>query len=1192
MKNFLFAAFALLVSGLQIASAQCDCPPLDQRTEVTISDAGSGTGTTTWTCDNTYLLDGYVFVNDGQALTIEPGTVIKGMAGAGADAAALIVARGGQLFAEGTADCPITFTHQADPLDGSVAYDLSGQWGGVIILGAAPTNLPTGEGQIEGVPADNDRAAYGGTNAADNSGVLSYVSIRHGGTTLAAANEINGLTLGGVGSGTTIHHVEVIANEDDGIEFFGGTVQINYAAVAFAGDDSFDWDQGFSGGGHHWFSINKPGLGDRGGELDGDDSPTVTANGQPFAIPTVTNWTIMGQGSAANKQGLLFRAGTGGHVSNVVIVGFGEGIELEDVQSPSDAFDKWAAGDLTLANFRMQDVNELIDYDGVAVADGDAQLDNYAAAQNMTLANVGVDNTWSTNASGTQFTDAFNPVPTSNVDASGMYPYMGAFDADGENWLGGWSYLDESGAAVTGLPNEGEGNTNVETCDCPDLADRTEVIISDAGQGTGTTTWTCDNTYLLDGYVFVNDGQALTIEPGTVIKGMAGAGADAAALIVARGGQIFAEGTESCPIIFTFEADPLDGSVAFDTRGQWGGVIILGAATTNLPTGEGQIEGVPADNDRAAYGGTNDADNSGVLSYVSIRHGGTTLAAANEINGLTLGGVGSGTTIDHIEIISNEDDGIEFFGGSVNVKHLLVAFAGDDSFDYDQGWHGKGQFWTAIQDPAVGDRAGEFDGDDSPTVTADGQPYAIPSLYNLTVVGRGIAANKQGFLFRAGAGGHLHNAIMANIAEAIELEDVQEPSDAFDKWAAGDLTLSNITMTAVGEAIDYDGSAVADGDAQLDSYAAANGIGMGDAGIDFEFGFNATGVAVTNPVDLTPAGDVSTTATAADAWFDAADYRGAFAPNSNWAAGWTYLDGIGFFSEGTTTVAGCTDPAADNYDASATVDDGSCIYLGCTDEAADNYDAQANEDDGSCVYSGCTDEAADNYDAAATTDDGSCLYTGCTDAAADNFDPQANTGDPATECQYNGCTSADAVNYDATANTDDGSCQFNVTFRVDMWNMDAAARIVGDFTAGAAVDMVWANYSLYKFTTALPSGTYTFHFETVGGTSEAITREIVVTGGMDMAAVCFDSFEACAGCTNAEFADFNPHAGEMTACEEAPVAGCTYADATNYDAAANVEDGTCAFELGSSCPGDLNDDGSIGTNDLLAFLAAFGTVCE
>ena len=105
------------------------------------------------------------------------------------------------------------------------------------------------------MPSDNDRAAYGGTNDADNSGVMTYVSIRHGGTQLGAANEINGLTLGGVGSGTTIHHVEVISNDDDGIEFFGGTVEVDYAAVAFCGDDSFDWAQGYSGGGSNWFVI-------------------------------------------------------------------------------------------------------------------------------------------------------------------------------------------------------------------------------------------------------------------------------------------------------------------------------------------------------------------------------------------------------------------------------------------------------------------------------------------------------------------------------------------------------------------------------------------------------------------------------------------------------------------------------------------------------------------------------------------------------------------------------------------------------------------------------------------------------------------------------------------------------------------------------------------------------------------------
>jgi hypothetical protein len=386
-------------------------------------------------------LDGYVFVNSGQTLTIEPGTVVKGMAGQGADAAALIVARGGMIDAEGTADCGITFTFEADDLDGATPYNTTGQWGGVILLGDAPTNLPTGEGQIEGVPADNDRAAYGGANANDNSGVLRYVSIRHGGTQLGAANEINGLTLGGVGAGTTIDHIEVLSNEDDGIEFFGGTVEINYAAVAFVGDDSFDWDQGFSGGGSFWFNINDPAMGDRGGELDGDDSPDVTADGMPFAIPSVTNWTMIGRGPAAGKQGMLFRAGTGGHISNAIIAGFAEGIEIEDVQNPSDAFDKWSAGDLTLNNIEFDNVTEIIDYDGTAVADGDAQLDAYAAANSLVFSNTGIDYDWSANASGTAFTNPFNPAPTTGTN-------NGAF-INGNNWLAGnWSYLDVSGAAV------------------------------------------------------------------------------------------------------------------------------------------------------------------------------------------------------------------------------------------------------------------------------------------------------------------------------------------------------------------------------------------------------------------------------------------------------------------------------------------------------------------------------------------------------------------------------------------------------------------------------------------------------------------------------------------------------------------------------------------------------------------------
>ena len=147
----------------------------------------------------------------------------------------------------------------------------------------------------------------------------------------------------------------------------------------------------------------------------------------------------------------------------------------------------------------------------------------------------------------------------------------------------------------------------------------------------------------LDGFVFVNDGDTLTIEAGTVIKGAPGTQADASALIVARGAYIVAEGTAEEPIIMTFEGDPLDGSIPYTTKGQWGGLILLGSAKLNSVPGESAIEGIPTSEARGLYGGDNDEDNSGVLKYISVRHGGTDIGAGNEINGLTFGGVGSGT---------------------------------------------------------------------------------------------------------------------------------------------------------------------------------------------------------------------------------------------------------------------------------------------------------------------------------------------------------------------------------------------------------------------------------------------------------------------------------------------------------------------------------------------------------------------
>ncbi|HHB52491.1 MAG TPA: hypothetical protein ENK75_05555 [Saprospiraceae bacterium] len=224
-----------------------------------------------------------------------------------------------------------------------------------------------------------------------------------------------------------------------------------------------------------------------------------------------------------------------------------------------------------------------------------------------------------------------------------------------------------------------------------------EYTIKDDGNGTGTTTWKEGKTYIRDGFVFVNSGQTLTIEPGTIIKGKSGQGAEASALIVARGGKIIAEGTKDKPIIFTAEADDLKGSVDKGARGLWGGLIVLGNARLNTEPAEQQVEGIPTTEPRGVFGGNDDNDNSGVIKYVSIRHGGTDIGEGNEINGLTLGAVGSGTEIDYVEVISNNDDGIEFFGGTVGVKHAVLSLCGDDGFDYDMGFRGKGQFWVVLQ---------------------------------------------------------------------------------------------------------------------------------------------------------------------------------------------------------------------------------------------------------------------------------------------------------------------------------------------------------------------------------------------------------------------------------------------------------------------------------------------------------------
>ena len=240
---------------------------------------------------------------------------------------------------------------------------------------------------------------------------------------------------------------------------------------------------------------------------------------------------------------------------------------------------------------------------------------------------------------------------------------------------------------------------------------------------TTNTTWSNDKVYELTGRITVTSGATLTIQEGTIIKGRAGTGANASALLIARGGKLMAEGTAALPIVFTSVADeitPADlvaGNYASpnldpDINGLWGGVLVLGyapisASNSNGDVSEVQIEGIPTSDPNGLYGGSNAADNSGVIRYISIRHGGANIGSGNEINGLTLGGVGNATVIDGVEIVANQDDGIEFFGGTVNVSNVVSWNVGDDAIDTDQSWGGTLDNFVII---APSDHCFELDG--------------------------------------------------------------------------------------------------------------------------------------------------------------------------------------------------------------------------------------------------------------------------------------------------------------------------------------------------------------------------------------------------------------------------------------------------------------------------------------------------
>ena len=239
-----------------------------------------------------------------------------------------------------------------------------------------------------------------------------------------------------------------------------------------------------------------------------------------------------------------------------------------------------------------------------------------------------------------------------------------------------------------------------------------------------TTTLTSDKVWTLKGYVYITDGAKLIIQPGTTIISDI---SEKGALCIERGAQIFAEGNPSQPIIFT--SGRRDGEKA---PGDWGGIVILGKAKTNRssqPTIEGGI-GRP-------YGGSNDADNSGILRYVRIEYAGVAALPNSEINALTLGGVGSGTIIENVQTVYANDDAFEFFGGTVSPKNLYAFATADDDFDFDFGYTGTVSNSIAKRDPLFIDNGDAGNGVecDNDGVGSSAQPYTHPKLNGMVLIG-------------------------------------------------------------------------------------------------------------------------------------------------------------------------------------------------------------------------------------------------------------------------------------------------------------------------------------------------------------------------------------------------------------------------------------------------------------------------
>ncbi|MDC0494736.1 hypothetical protein OAN87_01745, partial [bacterium] len=667
-------------------------------------------------------------------------------------------------------------------------------------------------------------------------------------------NEINGLTLQGVGHGTLIDYVQVQGNQDDGIEWFGGTVNVKHAVLTNNDDDDIDFDEGYQGNIQYALIIKNQTPGatpvgsndPRGIELNSSDDDYT-----PETAGVIANVTIIG-GDAANyaeEYGMRLRGSATAAIHNSAVTGYDVTCaRIDDSDTDGDSSTPKLDTPITLNNF-------LCDTAGVAFlkeqpVEGSTVIEEgISFDENLAIVN----------------TSALLDVPT----AIAAYDNGSAFIFDETRYIGAvdpsasvawWADWTLPGSVIT---QEEAQETSFVSCN----SSKTECTVS----GTIDEDYTMVNgvEYRLDGVVTVGAGNVeiqtademqaiidagvtLTIRAGVEVKAF-----DDGVLLVTRGSKLIANGSSASPITFS-SIDP-----DYDGMGEWGGVVIQGFAPQYGQGGTGacfndgeawcNVLGEGGDFVQE-YGGNLPGDDSGIIRYVRIAEGGLIAGPNNEINGLTLQGVGHDTLIDYVQVHGNQDDGIEWFGGTVNVKHALLTNNDDDDIDFDEGYQGNIQYALIIKNQTpnatpVGSndpRGIELNSSDD-----DYTPETAGVIANVTIIG-GDAANyaeEYGMRLRGSVTAAIHNsAVTGYDVTCARIDDSDTDGDSSTAKLDTPITMRNFLCDTVGVAFNkempVDGSTVIEEAIVLDDdYAITNAsasvtaepITAKDNGSDFEF---------------------------------------------------------------------------------------------------------------------------------------------------------------------------------------------------------------------------------------------------------------------------------------------------------------------------------------------------------------------